>query len=490
MDTSAEFHRFVDLLLASVPSLAAEVTGCAHGQLQAASLAPAAAGDRQHTMILLQATRPGDGRGLAAALSAALRKQLREELTSLPSDEVRDVPVTGPSIDSLTLVDDRQIEEDIEVARVIQLVDTAAEGDLRDLRALCATLRGAPAAAPELHPMRPEVCARALVRALYQLQWPREARLLALRVVGECLADRLATLYREQLRELRRWGVEPVPYRLQIAPEVQSQRPRDDAAMQRLARRVVVGADNAAAQLIPALLAQVADQAGLDSSLRALLARLAQPAIRSAGADAGVLSSVEHPVWQLVDRLAAVASVQSRQGAASVRLAARLEPVIARLEQSAGASPASFKQALADVEDAASNWADAQLSDAGVFAQPERVEAGGSLPTDWGGVGSLPTVPMPLNALHVAEQHKVWWAAMSEGQRLRIFLLARWTTVLVIGCTRTHVLFSTPERRKLQTMSRRALLQLREQGLATTIETLQPVRQAVDTLTLDLDAPD
>jgi hypothetical protein len=439
-------------------------------------------------MTLLQATRPG-GRGLAAALSAALRKQLREELTSLPGDDMRDVPVTEPSIDSLTLVDDQQIEEDIEVARVIQLVDTAAEGDLRDLRALCATLRSAPAASPELHPMRPEVCARALVRALYQLQWPREARLLALRVVGKCLADRLATLYREQLRELRRWGVQPVPYRLQIAPEVQSQTPRDDAAMQRLARRVVVGADNAAAQLIPKLLAQVADQAGLDSSLRALLARLAAPAIQSAGAEAGVLSSFEHPVWRLVDRLAAVASVQSGKGAASARLAARLEPVIARLEQSAGASLASFEQALADVEDLASDWADAQLSDAGVLIPSEHVEAGSSLPTDWGGAGSLPTVPMALNPAHAAEQHRDWWIGLREGQLLRIFLHARWTTMRVTGCTRTHALLGTRAGQPLHTLSRRALLQLREQGLATTIESPQPVRQAVDTLTLDLDAP-
>lgn len=488
MATSPEFDRFVDLLMASVPSLAAEVTERAHGQLQGASLAQAAVGDRQYMVTILQATRPG-ARGLAAALSAALRQQLRDELARLPGDDVRDAPNSEPSIDSLTLVDDQQIEEDIEVARAIQQVDTAAEGDLRELRALCATLRGAPAASPELHPMRPEVCARALVRALQQLKWPSKTRLLALRVVGKCLADRLATLYREQLRELRRWGVQPVPYRLQVTAEVQAQRPRDDAAMKRLAGSVVVGADSAAAQWIPKLLAQVSDQAGLDPSLRALLARLATPAIRSAGAEAGVLSSFEHPVWRLVDRLAAVASVQSSNGAASARLAARLEPVVARLERSAGASLASFEQALADVEDLASDWADAQLSDAGVLAQPERVDAGGSLPTDWGGAGSLPTVPMALHADHAADLHRDWWTGLREGQLLRIFLHARWTTVRVTGCTRTHVLFGTREGQHLHTLSRRALLQLREQGLATTIESPQPVRQAVDTLTLDLDAP-
>ena len=61
----------------------------------------------------------------------------------------------GPvPIDQLSLVDDQQIEEDIEVARVIQLVDTAAEADLRDLRALCATLNAASVAVPEVVPLR------------------------------------------------------------------------------------------------------------------------------------------------------------------------------------------------------------------------------------------------------------------------------------------------------------------------------------------------
>jgi len=59
----------------------------------------------------------------------------------------------------------------------------------------------------------------------------------------------------------------------------------------------------------------------------------------------------------------------------------------------------------------------------------------------------------------------------------------------VTGCTRTHVLFATRDGQPLHAMSRRALLQLREQGLATTIESPHPVRRAVDTLTLDLDAP-
>lgn len=483
------FRRFADQLLAGVPSLAAKVCERAHGQLQGASVSQAAAGDRHHTLAVLQLTRPGV-KGLAAAFSAALREQLREELERDGANAAPPAaPTTEPSLDGLTLVDDTQIEEDIEVARVIQQVDTAAEADLRDLRALLATLRGAEEAVPELHPMRPEVCARALVRALHEIKLLREPRLLALRVVGRALAEQLQGMYRIQLAELRSQGIQPAAYKLRVAPELAAAGASRDAPMRQLAGRVAASPEQAAAQLIPKLLAQVCDQAGLDEPLRRLLARLADPAIRSTRGGAGVLSSFEHPVWRLVDRLATLASVQSRQGSAGSRLAARLEPVIARLERMGTASQVAFEQALSDVEDLASSWADAQLTDAGVLSTQDAGEPGGSAPTDWGGA-SLPTVPMALGPAQADAQGTQWWHGLKEGQLLRVFLHARWTTLRVMGCTRAHLLLGPRDGPAAHTLSRRALLQLRETGLATTIDTPLPVRQAVDTLTLDLDAPD
>lgn len=487
MTAVPEFARFADLLLASVPSLAAEAIERAHARLQSGSLAHAVAGDRQHTATVLQGTRPGV-RGVAASFSAALRQQLREEVARAPAVAARrDTAHARPSLDSLTLVDDQQVEEDIEVARVIQLVDTAAEADLRELRSLCATMRGATELSPELHPMRPEVCARALVRALHELDWPRDARRLALRAIGGCLVEGLQQRYGDQLRELRRWGVQPLPYRVRLSEEP-ALTARDDEAMRKLAALAPGDAMQAAQQLIPRLLHQVAEQGQLGEPLVTLLGRLAGPAIRSIRSGGGLLSSFEHPVWRLVDRVAAVASVQSGGSAAGSRLAARLEPVITRLERMQAVTPMAFEQALADVEDLASEWADAQLSDAGVLSAPSAGDAGGgSLPTDWGGA-SLPTVPMALGTEPAQALLQQWWSALREGQLLRVFLHARWCTLRVTGCTRTHVLLGAREGPALHTLSRRALLLLREQGLATMIDTPQPVRQAVDTLTLDLDA--
>ena len=183
--TDPRFERWRDLVLASVPALASDAARRALEQLQGSALSNAVAGDRQHTAGLLPLLRPGP-HGLAAAFSAALRQQLRDEFARGPHDEsAARAGAAAVPIDQLTLVDDQQIEEDIEVARVIQLVDTAAEAELRDMRALCATLRSAPAALPEGVPLRPEVAARALSRALQSLGLARPVRLLALRVVGK-----------------------------------------------------------------------------------------------------------------------------------------------------------------------------------------------------------------------------------------------------------------------------------------------------------------
>jgi len=475
------FERWRDLVLASVPVLAAESAQRALEQLQGSALSQAVAGDRQHTGALLPLLRPGP-HGLAPALSAALRQQLRDEFARVLSVEAAPTHATAVPIDQLTLVDDQQIEEDIEVARVIQLVDTAAEAELRDLRALCATLR-ASEATPEVVPLRPDVAARALSRALHALGMSREVRLLALRVVGKAMADRLAALLREQTRELRRWGVEPLPYQLRVVPELQRTSPPDAHAMQRLAGKLV-GANASADQLVPALLAQVADQSGLDAHVRQLLQRLAGPALRSAKVDPALLTSLQHPLWQLVDRIAALGA--SRSGTQAARLAAHLEPVLVKLEHGADASLVAYQRALEEVDGLATDWADSQLADAGVSAPaPAASPDGSSLPTDWGGEGSLPTVPMELPG-DADDPHKAWVDSMREGDWVRLFMHARWLTARVAGRSSAHVMLATRSGEPLQTIGRAALYRLHESGLATTIESAAPVRDAVQTLTLSL----
>jgi len=476
----SRYERWRDLVMASVPALASDATRIALERLHGPALGLAVAGDRQHTASLMPLLRPGP-HGLAAAFSAALRQQLREEFAREPRDDAAARAAT-PSvpIDQLTLVDDQQIEEDIEVARVIQQVDTAAESDLRDLRALCATLRSASAAVPEVVPLRPDVVARALSRALQALGLARPARLLALRVVGKAAAEGLAASVREQTRELRRWGVEPLPYRLRVAAGLQGAASPDDGAMHRLAGKL--GASAPADRLIPRLLAQVAQESRLDPVFAALLQRLSAPALRSARADATVLTSLQHPLWRLVDRVAALGALHTSAQAA--RLATQLEPVLQRLERGSDVAPGAYERALAEIDELTTAWADSELAEAGVTV-PDAPPAGGSLPTDWGGEPSLPTVPMALPGQGV-DPHKAWVDGLHEGDRVRVFLHARWASAHVAARSKGHVLLATAAGEPLQTIGRAALYRLRESGLATTIEVAAPVREAVQTLTVSL----
>ena len=481
--TDPRFERWRDLVLASVPALASESAQRALEQLQSPALSHAVAGDRQHTASVLPLLRPGP-HGLAAAFSAALRQQLRDEFTRTPHGEsgARTGAAASVPIDQLTLVDDQQIEEDIEVARVIQLVDTAVEIELRELRALCATLRAAPAAAPEVVPLRPEVAARALSRALHTLNLSRDARLLALRMVGKAVAERLTALVREHTRELKRWGVEPLPYQLRLTPEVQRSGARDDGAMRRLAGKL--GAVAAPAeQMIPRLLSEVAKQSQLAPVLAALLQRLTVPALRSAKVEPAVVSSLQHPLWRLVDRIAALGAL--RGGSQAARLATQIEPVLAQLERGTDSSFAAYQRALVELDELATGWADSQLADAGVTAAP--AAGAGSLPTDWGGEGSLPTVPMELPGQGGTDAHKAWVDALREGDRVRVFLHARWVSAQVAGCSSAHVILATQQGDSLQTLGRAALYRLHESGLATTIEPAAAVSDALQSLTLDLE---
>jgi hypothetical protein len=270
---------------------------------------------------------------------------------------------------------------------------------------------------------------------------------------------------------------------LRVTPELQ--RSNDDGAMQRLAGKLRTAAAPAN-QLIPRLLAQVAAQAQLDPALSGLLQRLAAPALRSAKAEAGVLSSFQHPVWRLVDRIAALGAPHA--GAQAARLAEHLEPVVQRLERGADSSFTAYEQALAEVDELATGWADSQLADAGITV-PATPMTSGSLPTDWGGEGSLPTVPMALPGQAGADPHKAWVDGLREGDSVRVFLHARWLSARVAGCSSAHVLLAMQQgEQPRQTIGRAALYRLRESGLATTVEAAAPVREAVQTLTLDLDA--
>jgi hypothetical protein len=87
----------------------------------------------------------------------------------------------------------------------------------------------------------------------------------------------------------------------------------------------------------------------------------------------------------------------------------------------------------------------------------------------------------------VDDPHKEWIDVMREGDWIRLFLHAHWLTARVAGRSSAHVMLATRTGEPAQTIGRAALYRLHESGLATTIESAAPVRDAVQTLTLSLE---
>ncbi len=242
----------------------------------------------------------------------------------------------------LSLMSDDDVDEDIESTRLVQAIESAAEWSLRDLRSRLASAPPAPGAArDEVLPLSPARVVGALCGALHDEPIEPPVRLAVLRTVAEPLSQGLARVYEAHAELLADWGLQPARYTIRRDPVPQ---PGAGAT----AQAVAVAEDR-----IPALLAQVSDQAGLSPGMQALMARLAGPVSRSIAADGRLLESMDNPLWRLVDRLAALGQLDTAPspGGFQLPLHLRLEPIVAALEQAAQPMPVErYAQALAAAE--------------------------------------------------------------------------------------------------------------------------------------------
>jgi hypothetical protein len=444
MTLLSAWNHYVGVLLAELPALAARVATGARERVHAA-LDKSYGVQRQHLLAVLQVLR-AESSSFGDALAAALRQQVHAGLHEPADPPASDAPAERQPL-SLSLMDDQQVERDIELARVIQLIESTAEWELRDLQAFYATLRRARSIRPEQNPLRPEMCASALLSTLQEAGLSHEARVLALHASAQPLADALRELYAQHCSLLRRSGVQAQNYRVQRAAPGADR----DGALRGLAERLTAHAgrrnadrDSAPAgapapsgepprdaalpmQLIPKLLEQIADQAEMNATMRGLLARLRIPVARAAEAEAGVLRSLDHPVWRLVDRIASLSSVNDGRGDGGLlALAELLEPIVARLEQADRPGTGVFQEALNQVGEATIRLNSRRLPpvaelDIDLTKQPASKPRPGS---DQG----------PRSAREIDAQLRRWVAAQLRSSSalppLRQFLLGPWVAVM------------------------------------------------------------
>ena len=543
---------YLDALLAEMPALAALIATQVRERTLALLGNASHCAQRPHLLAVAHALR-AESTTFTDALAAALRQQVQEAV----QEATAPAPPRRPDAcqrSQLSLADDEQLERDIELARLIQTIESSAEWELRELQAVCASLKRARSIRAEHNPLRPEMCARALLSSLEQVGLDHPARVLALHVSASVLAVALRELYAQHCRSLRRLDIPALRFRVCIDSRVVASRADGDGAWRGLVARMAGHVERRGstttspgqpelqphdqmwpAQLIPRLLEQIADEAEMSSAMRALVARLRAPVVRAAAVEPGVLRSLAHPVWRLVDRIASLCSVNDADGDdGPATLAMLLEPIVARLEQADRPGSELFEEALQRIADITTRLNSAQLSSLdqldidltklpptaigpalaepaarrGTDGDPDALPAHQgdtqemllpdaprtALPPTVGTDHPLPTIPMDMvdtEAETPAKQnHEAWLAELAPGDLCRLFIQGRWMNAQMTwrSSNGQFCVFSSRHGGRLHSLTRRQLARLRAEGLAATIERGQQVRDAVETLTRDLSA--
>jgi len=111
---------------------------------------------------------------------------------------------------TLSLVDDNEVEERMYSDRIGQLISHECELELRDLDAYMGSLLGRADADHEHNPLRAEVIGAAAYRGIEAVSDQAETRKLLARDLGQALAKAMPVCYTAILRDLQARGVRPV----------------------------------------------------------------------------------------------------------------------------------------------------------------------------------------------------------------------------------------------------------------------------------------
>src|SRR3569623_1922987 len=127
------------------------------------------------------------------ALCEAYPQALLSEFAhAIAGDAPKDSTV---SFDSLELMGEEQVRENVEFMRMQQSVNAQVEVELTELNALISSVQGLKKVQPERNPLRPEVYVRSLRTVTMQSPIPAAMRARWIAPLGDALGPELARLY-------------------------------------------------------------------------------------------------------------------------------------------------------------------------------------------------------------------------------------------------------------------------------------------------------
>lgn len=309
--------------------------------------------EREHQFEIVEALQRDPvryQRRFVEALREAVLRELREQ---------QEAAAGPPGAAGLELMDESRVEVDIEVSRALQMIDSTAEWELRELQTFTSTLAGQQHVSAESNPLRPLAYATALWEAACAAVPNFAQRATLLRVSAGVTAGLLKSAWAAASSRLEAQGVQPGIYKTVILAAPGSVPERGVAAARAGSLRALLAEtsrtggsdDQPVIELLSRLFALIQADTAVPSACRALIARLQVAALRVALQDRAMLDAPEHPVWQLMNRLASAASTWPAPG--DRRLAGLMnfaEAVAEEISRAAAADAAAFRRGLARLD--------------------------------------------------------------------------------------------------------------------------------------------
>ncbi|MEO6321148.1 MAG: DUF1631 family protein, partial [Polaromonas sp.] len=132
--------------------------------------------------------------------------------------------LSSVSFDELELMEDDQVQEAVESARLQQFIRLGCEAGLAGFAARLSTAQGFLVVKADSNPLRPEIMAQALLRMLQALPVTSQSRTAWLVDGGQLMGEELQSLYLQLNEFLAAQGMAPAAYGVIATPETRSAR--------------------------------------------------------------------------------------------------------------------------------------------------------------------------------------------------------------------------------------------------------------------------
>jgi hypothetical protein len=163
-------------------------------------------GERDQIIATQQELRRNLGT-FQSTLHEALREKVAKDIAPRADAKRK---LESADWETLSLVDDLEVEERMNYTRLGQFISHECEWQLRDLAAYMGALLGLGRADDERNPLRAEIVGAALNRGIEAISGERESRRILTRELGQAMAQAMPECYSDILHMFQERGIRPV----------------------------------------------------------------------------------------------------------------------------------------------------------------------------------------------------------------------------------------------------------------------------------------